>query len=139
MNSKPNILLIMTDQQRYDSLGCYGFKGIATPNLDRLASEGVLFENCYVNNPICTPSRASIFTGKHLPGHGVYRLNDMLPKDEVVFTKRLQDVGYQTALIGKLHISAAMFELENRNENDGFDIYDWCHEPAIFLDGKCNW
>ena len=137
-NKRPNILLIMTDQQRSDSLGCYGFKGIETPNLDRLAEEGALFENCYVNNPLCTPSRASIFTGKHLPGHGVYRLNDILPEDETMFTKRLSDLGYQTALVGKLHISAAVYELNNRNKNDGFDIYDWCHEPALFVDGKHN-
>lgn len=138
VETNPNILLIMTDQQRHDSLGCYGFKGIDTPNLDKLAREGVLFENCYVNNPICTPSRASIFTGKQLPGHGVYRLNDILPDNEVMFTKHLQDKGYQTALIGKLHVSAARYEVENRNKNDGFDTYDWCHEPALFLDGKYN-
>lgn len=138
METNPNILLIMTDQQRYDSLGCYGFKGIDTPNLDKLAREGVLFENCYVNNPICTPSRASVFTGKQLPGHGVYRLKDILPEDEIMFTKRLNDTGYQTALIGKLHVSAVRYELDNRNKNDGFDIYDWCHEPALFIDGKYN-
>ena len=55
--SQPNILLIMTDQQRFDSLGCYGFEAAHTPNLDQLATDGALFEHCYVNNPICTPSR----------------------------------------------------------------------------------
>jgi len=84
---------MMTDQQRFDSLGCYGFEAIDTPNLDRLAEEGVLFEHCYANNPLCTPSRASMLTGKHLPGHGVYRLYDDLPKDEVLFPKRLQRLG----------------------------------------------
>ena len=72
--SQPNILLIITDQQRFDSLGCYGFEAAHTPNLDRLANQGLLFEHCYVNNPICTPSRASLMTGQHLPGHGVYQL-----------------------------------------------------------------
>lgn len=134
----PNILVFLTDQQRFDSLGCYGFRGIPTPNLDRLAAEGVLFENCYVNNPICTPSRASIFTGKPLPGHGVYRLNDILPKDQVLFTKRLQERGYETALIGKLHVSGAVYERDHRNPGDGFDLYEWCHEPAIFLEGQYN-
>jgi arylsulfatase A-like enzyme len=51
----PNILLLMADQQRYDSLGCYGVDFAHTPNLDRLAQQGALFDNCYVNNPICTP------------------------------------------------------------------------------------
>ena len=58
--AQPNIVIIMTDQQRFDSLGCYGADFAHTPRLDRLASEGVRFEHCYVNNPICTPSRASI-------------------------------------------------------------------------------
>lgn len=133
-----NILLILTDQQRQDSLGCYGFSGIPTPNLDRLAEEGALFTRCYADNPVCTPSRASLFTGKPLPGHGVYRLNDILPSWEELFTGRLRRLGYHTALIGKLHVSAATFELNRRNAGDGFEIYDWCHEPAIFLDGKYN-
>ena len=57
---RPNILLLMSDQQRYDSMGCYGADWIRTPNIDRLAAQGVLFENCTVNNPVCTPSRASV-------------------------------------------------------------------------------
>jgi len=71
---QPNILIIMTDQQRYDSLGCYGFERAHTPNIDQLAKEGVLFENNYVPNPICTPSRSSLWTGRYLPRDGVYRL-----------------------------------------------------------------
>jgi len=136
---RPNILLIMTDQQRYDSLGCYGAEFAHTPNLDRLASEGVLFERCYVNNPICTPSRASMFTGKHLPGHRVYKLYDILPEDEVMFTEHLWTAGYQTALFGKLHVSSAFgYEDRTRNPHDGFEIYEWCHEPALFLDAPHN-
>ena len=96
----PNILLFMTDQQRFDSLGCYGADWVSTPNLDRIAVEGVLFENCYTDNPVCTPARASLMTGKELPGHGVYRLHDVLPDDEVMFTERLRKRGYRTALFG---------------------------------------
>jgi arylsulfatase len=138
MPDMPNVLLIMTDQQRFDSLGCYGCKGIFSPNIDRLAEEGALFENCYVNNPICTPSRASIFTGRPLPGHGVNRLYDIMPANQILFPSMLQEKGYQTALIGKLHISRAVYERDHRNVNDGFDVYDWCHEPALFLDGRFN-
>ena len=61
----PNILLILTDQQRWDSLGCYDTPGVHTPNLDDLATAGIRYTQCYVNNPICTPSRASLWTGKH--------------------------------------------------------------------------
>ena len=138
MSKKPNVLLIMTDQQRYDSLGCYGIDAIPTPNLDRLAKEGVRFDKCYVNNPVCTPSRASIFTGKLLPDHGVYKLNDILPEDEIMFPEHPRNLGYQTALIGKMHVSGAVYEISNRNKHDGFDMYEWCHEPALFLDGKYN-
>ena len=130
----PNILLIMTDQQRYDSLGCYGFEAAHTPNLDRFAGEGALFENCYVNNPICTPSRASLFTGKHLPGHGVYRLYDNLPEDQILFTEHLRHLGYETALFGKLHVSGTHYEAERRHPHDGFDVYEWCLEGCLRMD-----
>ena len=123
----PNILLLMTDQQRFDSLGCYGCKIVPTPNFDRLAKEGALFENCYVNNPICTPSRASILTGKPLPGHNVYRLHDIIPKDQWLFPKHLQSKSYKTALLGKLHVSGWCHERDFRSSNDGFDIF----EPAL--------
>ena len=128
----------MTDQQRYDSLGCYGFRGVRTPNLDRMAAEGVVFENCYVNNPICTPSRASLFTGKHLPGHGVHRLYDILPDTEVLFSHRLREAGYRTALFGKLHVSAFRHEIDHRHPNDGFEVFESCHEPSLLLDHVNN-
>ena len=90
---QPNILIIMTDQQRYDSLGCYGFEGAHTPNLDQLAKEVVLFENNCVPNPICTPSRSSLWTGKYLPRDGVYRLYDNFPDNEILFSKCLHEKG----------------------------------------------
>jgi len=135
---QPNILIIMTDQQRYDSLGCYGSKAAHTPNLDKLAKEGVLFENNYVPNPICTPSRSSLWTGKHLPGHGVYRLYDNLPDNEILFSKRLQEKGYQTALFGKLHVNSRIYEANKRHPNDGFNIYEWCMEASLDLDSPFN-
>lgn len=135
---QPNILMIMTDQQRFDSLGCYGADWVDTPNLDRLAAEGRLYENCYVNNPVCTPSRASMFTGKEIPGHGVMRLHDVLPEDEVLFPKRLQELGYTTALFGKLHVSGRIEEESVRHPNDGFDIYEWCLEASISMDSPFN-
>lgn len=134
----PNILVLMTDQQRYDSLGCYGVDWVKTPNLDRLASEGVVFDNYYSTNPICTPSRASLFTGKHLPGHGVYKLHDILPEDEICFTKRLQQRDYHTALFGKMHVSGRIYEEARRHPNDGFDVYEWCLEAMLAMDSPLN-
>lgn len=134
----PNILMIMTDQQRWDSLGVTGAKGYATPNLDNLADEGVLFNACYCDNPICTPSRASLFTGKSLPGHGVYRLHDILPADQTPFPYLLRQEGYETALFGKWHLSGRLEEEERRHSRDGFDHYEWCLEASVSLDSPLN-
>lgn len=134
----PNIVLILTDQQRRDTLGCYGAHWVKTPNLDRLAAEGARFDRCYVNNPICTPSRSSIWTGRELPGHGVYRLYDCLPRDQIHFSERLRQAGYRTALYGKLHTSSRIVEAENRHPQDGFDEYEWAIEASIHLDSPFN-
>ena len=134
----PNILLLMTDQQRYDSLGCYGFEAAHTPNLDRLASEGAVFERCYATNPICTPSRSSMFTGKHLHGHGVYSLYGNLPDEEILFPEHLRNAGYETALFGKMHIRSRVLENHERHPNDGFDIYEWCLEASLDIDAPMN-
>lgn len=135
---QPNILLIMTDQQRWDSLGCYGASWVQTPNLDRLASEGVRFDYCYTDNPVCTPARASMMTGKPLPGHGVYQLHDVLPPQEVLISRRLRDRGYHTALFGKLHVSGRIEEESRRHPNDGFDRYEWCIEAPVAMDSSFN-
>jgi len=128
-DSRHNILLILTDQQRWDSLGCYGVPGVHTPNLDRLASESVRYERCYVNGTVCTPSRACLWTGKHIPGHGVHALHDCLPEDEVLFPKRLREAGYRTGLFGKLHVSGHLREHDRRHPNDGFEVYEWASDP----------
>ncbi len=136
--SQPNILLIMTDQQRFDSLGCYGADFAHTPRLDRLASEGVHFEHCYVNNPICTPSRASMMTGQTLLGHGVHQLYGQLDDRFTLLPKHLKNLGYHTSLVGKLHVSDYKIEAEYRHPNDGFDDYLWCHDPTLGLDSPFN-
>ena len=130
--TRPNISqhpAIMSDQQRWDTLGCYGCRAIPTPALDGLAAGGVLFERCYVNATICTPSRACMLTGKPLPGHGVYRLHDTLPDDQVLLPAHLTGLGYQTALVGKLHVSGRVVEAERRHPHDGFERYEWCIDP----------
>jgi len=73
VTTAPNILLITTDQHRFDALGCMGSSEVLTPNIDRLATQGVLFERCYVTNPVCMPSRASFLTGQFPDAHGVRR------------------------------------------------------------------
>lgn len=121
MPDRPNILFITTDMQRRDTLGCYGNRHIQTPNLDALASSGVRFTNAFVNNPVCMPSRASLFTGKVPSAHGVRWNTGGIADHEVTVTKRLHDAGYQTAAIGKMHWgkTGADFGLDFVNVLDG--------------------
>jgi len=137
--TRPNIVLIMTDQQRADSLGAYGADWVPTPNLDALAREGARFENCVVNCTVCTPARASLMTGWELPGHGVYRLHDILPDDLTLFPERLRrEAGYRTALFGKLHVSGRAVEEERRHPRDGFETYEWCLESCVSMESRYN-
>lgn len=138
MKHVPNILLVMTDQQRRNSLGAYGCRYVSTPNLDALANQATVYKHAYCNAPVCTPSRASVFTGKTLSGHGVYNLFDIMPENEELLPQYLRRIGYETALVGKLHVSGIMYEAEKRNPGDGFDIYELSHEPSILFDAKYN-
>lgn len=128
----------MSDQQRKRSLGVYGCKYAHTPNLDAFALHSTVYEHCYCNAPVCTPSRACLLTGKTMTGNGVYNLFDILPRDEKLLPYYLKELGYDTALVGKLHVSGTEFEAYERNPGDGFDTYELCHEPSIYLDGKYN-
>ncbi|MCE5309108.1 MAG: sulfatase-like hydrolase/transferase, partial [Acidobacteriales bacterium] len=97
--SRPNILFIMTDQQRFDCLGANGNANIRTPSLDRLAAASVNFQNAFVQAPVCVPSRASYFTGRYPHSHK-NRVN-YTPCDgrEVFLQRMLQDAGYRTGTV----------------------------------------
>ncbi|MFO0965802.1 MAG: arylsulfatase [Gemmataceae bacterium] len=99
---KPNIVFILADDLGYGDLGCYGQKKIKTPNLDRLAKNGMRFTQAYAGSTVCAPSRCSLMTGKHT-GHATVRGNALIPlrADEVTVAAILQRAGYATALIGK--------------------------------------
>ena len=102
MTKKPNIILIMTDQQRFDSIAALGASWMHTPNLDRLAREGVSFSNCFVTSPVCVTSRASLFSGKYPHKTGVF--HNFQPW-EPTWVRWLADVGYHCVNIGKMHIN----------------------------------
>jgi len=130
---QPNILWICTDQQRFDTLGCYGNSFVRTPNVDRLAGEGVLFEQCYSQSPICTPSRAGFLTGRYPRTTRCCQNGQSIPADEVLITRLLAAAGYDCGLSGKLHISACHYELDQPSErriDDGYGEFHWSHHPG---------
>jgi len=105
MPARPNILLVISDQFRWDCIGAAGLNPMnLTPNLDQMASRGVLFRNAFCNQPVCAPARASIFTGQYPAKHGVWKNAIGLPDDAVTFPKLLKQAGYSTNLIGKWHL-----------------------------------
>ena len=110
----PNIIFIMTDDHASHALSCYGSKINKTPNLDRLAKEGMLFNNCFCTNSICAPSRAVILTGKYSHINGVIDNKEKFDGSQQTFPKLLQKVGYETAMIGKWHL---------KTDPTGFDYW----------------
>ena len=106
MADRPNILLVMTDQQRWDALGCVT-DWMQTPNMDRIASEGVRFSHCITNSPVCVPTRRSMATGHYCHNTGVwYNGNHSLDPDAPTWMRAIRDAGYRTSLFGKTHLNA---------------------------------
>jgi N-acetylglucosamine-6-sulfatase len=105
---RPNIVVIVTDDQRYDAFSACGRPGplsfLQTPNMDRLAREGVHFRNTFVTTSLCSPSRASIMSGKYVHTHGVHSLEMDLRDDCRIFPALLRDAGYDTGFVGKWHL-----------------------------------
>ncbi len=114
MTSRPNVLLIVTDEQRYDTLGCTGRERISTPNIDGLAANGMLFENAFCTTPICTPARTSIFSGLYPHTHGMIANHQMRPgcdqmlmrKDLKLIADYLKPAGYFCGYTGKWHMGS---------------------------------
>jgi arylsulfatase A-like enzyme len=103
--SRPNIILIISDQFRWDCVGAMGVNPLnLTPNLDRMASRGVIFRSAFAAQPVCAPARASIFTGQYPCRHGVWRNGIALPENAVTLAKTLRGSGYSANYIGKWHL-----------------------------------
>ncbi|MCH7726995.1 MAG: sulfatase-like hydrolase/transferase, partial [Planctomycetes bacterium] len=129
-SKRPNILFIMTDQQRWDCLGANGNKRIRTPNLDRLAAEGANFTHMFVQSPVCVPSRVSFFTGRYPHTHRNRVNYTPLSQSEVLMQRRLKEAGYTTASVGKLHYwPPTVLEAERT----GFDFVE-LHDAVSNLD-----
>ncbi|GAB4455088.1 MAG: sulfatase-like hydrolase/transferase [Armatimonadaceae bacterium] len=148
MSQPHNILWICSDSQRWDTLGCYGNSLVRTPNLDRLASQGVRFEQAFAQNPLCMPSRGSFLTGRYPVTNRLRQNGQTVPPDLLPVTKLLADAGYVCGLIGKLHLNACDYRLtlgpnwfqqdrrlwfhggEKRLADDGYSVFHWDHAPT---------
>jgi arylsulfatase A-like enzyme len=115
---RPNILLMLADDHRWDALGCMGNSIIHTPQLDRLAREGVVFENQFCTTPICCASRASIMLGQYAGTHGIYDFATPLTAEQVrqTYWQQLKDAGYYIGFIGK-------FGVGNQMPSEAFDYW----------------
>ena len=114
-DSRPNIVFIFSDDHCEQAISAYDPSRITTPNLDRIANEGMRFNRCYVTNSICGPSRAVIQTGKYSHINGFKTNRDRFNGDQQTFPKLLQKAGYQTAIVGKWHLVSTP---------QGYDYYD---------------
>ncbi len=103
---RPNILFVFSDQQRWDTVGCYGDRPTITPELDRMAAEGVRFEYAFTCQPVCGPARAALQTGKYPAEIGVPTNNRLLPLDEKTIAHHLSAAGYEVGYVGKWHLSS---------------------------------
>lgn len=133
---RPNIVFVITDDQRWDQLGSAGHPVLKTPNIDRIAKEGASFKNFFVSTPLCSPSRASFLTGLYPHKHRIFN-NDKLGIDVIshtlmTFPRQLREHGYETAYIGKWHMGL------DDSRRPGFDRWISFKGQGIYIDGVVN-
>ena len=137
---RPNVLLLYTDQQRFDTISYRQELAIQTPNLDALAADGAYMEQHFVNNPVCSPSRMSMLTGRYCSSVGVGTNGIGLPRDMVPLNQLLKPYGYHTAQIGKLHFDPhAKRDHRDPTGDYGFDTFILSDEPGCYDDAYTKW
>ena len=136
---KPNIIYIMADDHTSQAFGIYGSRLASlnpTPNLDKIANEGIIFDNCFVTNSICTPSRATMITGQYSQANGVLDLEGHVPPERQYLPQEMKKLGYEAAVVGKWHLE---------DEPATFDYYAVLpgqgkyHDPEFIVQGDQDW
>ncbi len=130
---RPNVVFILTDDQRWDAMGCAGHPHLKTPHIDRLAAEGLHFKNHFCTTSLCSPSRASILSGLYAHAHGVVNNFTDYPKDLPSFPRTLKAAGYETAYIGKWHMGE-----DNDEKRPGFDYFVTHKGQGKYFDTEFN-
>ncbi len=137
---RPNILILYTDQQRWDALGCNGNDEILTPNLDALAARGTNFSRHFVQNPVCMPSRVSMLSSQYPSTLGITHMGVPVPEDLPTLPRLLKQYGYRTANIGKLHfLPHANRDHRRPHPSYGFDVLEVADEPGVYEDAYRAW
>ncbi len=129
----PNILLVLSDDIRWNALGCMGHPHIKTPHIDALAEQGMLFENSFCTTSLCSPSRGSILSGLYAHAHGVTNNFTEYPEDMPTFPRQLQAGGYETAYLGKYHMGE-----DNDEPRPGFDYFVTHKGQGQYFDTEFN-
>jgi arylsulfatase A-like enzyme len=124
----------MTDQLRYDYLGCMGNREVQTPNIDKIAENGVLFKRAYAVNTVCQPTRASLFTGQYPRSHGRRTMGTCLNRHIVTLPEVLSDAGYRTHSVGKLHLGS--WCCPEKMEAEDLNIEDYPEHKLLWESGK---
>ena len=131
--TKPNVLFILCDDIRWNAMSCAGHPSLKTPNIDRLATEGVRFANMFCTTSLCSPSRASILSGLYAHSHGVTNNFTDFPTTLTHWPMRLRESGYETAYLGKWHMGE-----ENDEPRPGFDFFATHKGQGKYFDTEWN-
>jgi len=130
---RPNVVFVLTDDQRWDTIGLTERSQVKTPNIDRLGKEGVYFRNAFCTTSLCSPSRASILSGLYAHSHGVLNNFTEYPNDLPSFPRALHDAGYTTGYIGKYHMGE-----ENDEKRPGSDYFVTQKGEGKYFDTEVN-